>query len=517
MRLGTMPEGRPERTLAPYAEVWCRRFLRVNGQPWEFTGTQKDYLAWWYAIDREGRWLFEEGAFVAPKGAGKSPFAAAVGLFEMLGPCRFNGWDEQGRPKARPVAVPKVQVAAVSEKQGTQTLDDARGMLSDLAVRQYGLKLSQKLVRFRDPRRPGYFAPVASASASLEGEKPTAVLMDEVHHFTEHRNHKLAEVVKRNAAKVGGRALATSNAHTLGAGSYGEALLTRAEALADGLLYLACQAPPDTPLDDAEGLRAGLAEAYESAPWVDLDRIVRELASRAVTVEDFRRFYLSQVVAAEDGWIHPKDADRAAQPDHVVPEGALITLGFDGSVSRDATALIGCEVTTGHVFTLGVWECPDGPEARTWLVPRDEVDDAVNDAFERFDVCGFFADRYEWEDPINRWAEKYGSRLRVKAGHGHSVAFDMRNRTADFVRAAEATANAFELGEISHDGSRALVRHLKNARRRPTRFGIGMTKDRPHSPRKIDAAVTAVLAREARRVAIEKRIRPKGRRVARLK
>lgn len=516
MRVGTMPEGRPEHSLAPYAEAWCRRFLRIDGRPWEFTTTQRDYLAWWYAIDGKGAWLYQEGAFVAPKGAGKSPFAAAVGLFEMLGPCRFDGWDELGRPKAKPVPVPKVQVAAVSEKQGCQTLDDARGMLSDEAIRVYGLRLSQKLIRFRDPRRPGYFAPVASASASLEGEKPTAVLMDEVHHFTEPRNHKLAEVVKRNAAKVGGRALATSNAHTLGAGSYGEALLLRAEARSHGLLYLACQAPPQTPLDDVEGLRAGLAEAYEAAPWVDLDRLIRELASRAVTVADFRRFYLSQVVAAEDGWIHPQHADETARPDHVVPEGALIALGFDGSVSGDATALMGCELETGHVFTLGLWECPDGPEAKGWMVPREEVDEAVNEAFARFDVCAFLADRYEWEDPINRWAEKYRSRLRVKAGPGHSIAFDMRNRVADFVKAAEATASAFELGQITHDGDRTLVRHLKNARRRSTRFGIGMTKDRPTSPRKIDAAVSSVLAREGRRMAIERRVRPKGRAKARM-
>jgi len=47
-----------------------------------------------------------------------------------------------------------------------------------------------------------------------------------------------------------------------------------------------------------------------------------------------------------------------------------------------------------------------------------------------------------------------------------------------------------------------LTRHVLNARKRAVRSGDVITKDRHNSPRKIDAAVAATLAYEARADAI---------------
>jgi len=58
--------------------------------------------------------------------------------------------------------------------------------------------------------------------------------------------------------------------------------------------------------------------------------------------------------------------------------------------------------------------------------------------------------------------------------------------------------------ECSHDGSFALTRHMLNARRRATRSGIQIAKEFPESPRKIDAAVAAILAWAARLEAVAK-------------
>ncbi len=53
-------------------------------------------------------------------------------------------------------------------------------------------------------------------------------------------------------------------------------------------------------------------------------------------------------------------------------------------------------------------------------------------------------------------------------------------------------------GEVTHDGSAALTRHVLNARRRATRTGYLLYKAHPESPDKIDAAYAAIMAWKAR-------------------
>ncbi len=54
-------------------------------------------------------------------------------------------------------------------------------------------------------------------------------------------------------------------------------------------------------------------------------------------------------------------------------------------------------------------------------------------------------------------------------------------------------------GRLSHSGDEVLTRHVLNAQMREARGGgYWLTKDQPGSVHKIDAAVAAVLAYEAR-------------------
>jgi len=57
-------------------------------------------------------------------------------------------------------------------------------------------------------------------------------------------------------------------------------------------------------------------------------------------------------------------------------------------------------------------------------------------------------------------------------------------------------------GEMTHDGSTTLTRHVLAARMVASRSGVQIAKDHPTSERKIDAAVAAVLAWQARLDAI---------------
>jgi phage terminase large subunit-like protein len=66
------------------------------------------------------------------------------------------------------------------------------------------------------------------------------------------------------------------------------------------------------------------------------------------------------------------------------------------------------------------------------------------------------------------------------------------------VRAVEQFHSAVVDGDLTHDGSSALTRHVLNARRRVGRSGVTIAKEHPDSMRKVDAAIAAVLAWQAR-------------------
>ena len=121
-----LPVGMPNQygipTLGWGVLAWGEEFLAqpdgVNaGEPWQWTQTQARIVAWWYAVDGGGRWLYRRGQIVLPKGSGKSPLAAALCCCELGGEVVFDGFDAQGEAVGRPHPSPHVQLAAVSESQ----------------------------------------------------------------------------------------------------------------------------------------------------------------------------------------------------------------------------------------------------------------------------------------------------------------------------------------------------------------------------------------------------------------
>jgi len=58
----------------------------------------------------------------------------------------------------------------------------------------------------------------------------------------------------------------------------------------------------------------------------------------------------------------------------------MVTLGFDGSVREDSTALTACRISDGYLELLGCWQNPEGPAGDGWQVDRVAVDAAVHAA-----------------------------------------------------------------------------------------------------------------------------------------
>lgn len=516
-RLVTLPEGLPALTLGWQVAQWATTYLvQPNGaragQSWRPVDSQLRFWLWKYAVDEDGQWLYRRFVRRLSKGSGKSPFAGADAVVEFLGPVRLKDFDPKvpGGCVGKPVDMPWVQVVATAEDQTANTMRMVRAFLpkGSRVVQEYGLDVGKEKI-FKSPE--GTLEQKASSYTSAEGAESSFVVADETEHWKP-GNHgpDLYATLADNLAKSGARMLETCNAWVPGAESVAEmswdAWVSQEEGRARGrskILYDARIAPPETDMADERSLRSALEFVYGDCSWADLDAILERIWDPASSVSDSRRKYLNRPSVADDAWMDPAKWELL-KGGEVIEDGEPIVMFFDGSKSRDATALVGCSMLTGHVFVLGCYE-PDPSHDSDDEVSAEEVDGWVTAAFEKYRVCGFFADVKEWESFVKiSWPERFGRQLLVHAvpnGKEPSpIAWDMRSRSFDFGLAVELTEREIIDGEFTHDGDSRLHRHVANARRRPNRWGaVSIGKESANSPNKIDAAVCMIGARMVRR------------------
>lgn len=495
----------PRFSLAPQVFDWCQRYIRQpdgpdSGGEWVFTAEQKRFLWYLYAIDRTGRFLWSRAVLRRAKGWGKSPYMAAIALAELCGPVRFGGW-KGDNPIAVPVSVPHVQIAGISEKQTANTMSMVLAMIHESPIiDDYGL--DPGLTRIYTESK-GKLEPITASAQTAEGARPSFVVLDETHLWKEaDGGHKLAQVIRRNLGKSrdgAARSVETTNAHEMGLDSVAERSYNAWQAQVTGaargqsILYDSREAPPDMDLDNEGSLQRGLSFAYGDSVWVDLERIKEEIWDPGTPPSEARRFYGNQLVVAEDAWVTPQEWNRLETATTIDPEDEW-TAGFDGSKSDDWTALVICRVRDSYIMPVGIWN----PAQFGGTIPTAQVDFAVRKMFEQYDIVGFYADRAEFESYVDGWDQDFGDRLCVRSQPHHSVKFDMVGRKKETTEMVEAFHAAIVDGFLSHNGDKMLAAHVHNARRRPNSYGINIGKDATESPRKIDAAIAAVLARKAR-------------------
>ena len=525
-RLATLPEGLPELTLGYEALAWAAKYLRHPngiraGKAWQFTREQARFVLWFYALDDAGRWLFHHGARRLAKGSGKSPFAAVMALVELLAPVRFDHWDEKvpGGAVGKSVSMPWVQIAAVSLDQTENTMRMVRAMASPANApalhRDYSLDVGKTQI-FVQPE--GKLEVITSSAATAEGAESTFVIGDELEHWTpSNGGAELHATLLDNLSKSGSRMLETLNAWKPGINSAGESTFNDWVLQESGrskndskILYDARQAPHGTELGDAESLRSALEWVYADCPWSDVDAIIPRIWSPSARVDDSKRKYLNWPVASSDAWCDPQDWAQMARPDIEVSPGDAVVMFFDGSLSNDHTALIGCRVDDGHVFTIGVWQPQSVHADDKPMVDVQGVDDRVDFAFATWNVIGFFADVREWESFTKvAWPERYRDKLELwatsrGAQQPEPIAWDMRGKDFAFTTAAELAEAEIMQHMFTHDGNALLTEHVLNARRHEGRYGITVRKESRKSSKKIDACVCLIGARMVWRLAREK-------------
>jgi hypothetical protein len=481
------------------------------GYPWKFTKEQTRFILNWYAIDEAGRFKYRYGMFRRMKGHGKDPLAAVLCAIEFVGPCRFGGF-EDGRPVAISHPTAWVQVAAVSKDQTRNTMTLFPGLFSPETIQAHQIDVGKEIIYAEKGRRR--IEAVTSSPRALEGGRATFIIKNETHHWRQvDEGHEMSKVIARNAAKsrdASSRVLAISNAHAPGEDSDAEHDYEAWKKAEQGskpidMLYDSLEAP-ETDLNDPESIKRGIAAARGDSDWLDIDRLTAEIMDPRTTPAMARRFYLNQIVAEEDKPFDFKKWTALERKGYKVADGALIALGFDGSLTRDHTALVGQELQTGHLFVVGYWE-PE--EYRGELrIPFGEVDETLDAAFERWNVWRVHVDPFQWIDPIRRWQEKYSE----------DVVVDWpTNQRRKMAIACRHFRDAINTAQVSHAGDKRLTACVANAVKHMHEFedddGNQMwtiQKERQDSPLKIDGVVAAILANEARLTAIAEGVLNEG-------
>jgi hypothetical protein len=504
----------------------------LTGRPWRWTSGQKRFLVRWYEVRPDGRWRWRSGVKRGAKGTGKDPFCAAWLLCELLGPTQIDYVGDDGRPVGMRHLLPLVQVAANSEAQAKDVLRIANAMLGHEARSWYGIDAGETRTTVDGG---GRLEVLTASERSSEGDPATAIGLNESHHMTESSGgHRLAEVARRNVGKspasLQARLLEFTNAHQQGSDSVAERsfeawqMQVSGQAKRADILYDSIEAPPDTDIHDDESRTAGIRAAYSDAPWADHERLSDEALDTRMSLADTIRFYLNGLGAAEDAWIDPRKFDDLARSGWQVEDRERIALFLDCSKSSDATGLVGCRLSDGHVFVLGCWQKPHGKRGEGWLAPRGEVDAVVRETFQRFRVSWFGVDpspatddadeSLYWGPLILQWHQDFRRKVAVWAAGGektgNAVLYDMRlsspgglGRLREFTEAAMATQWAIdEDGTLTHDGHPMLRRHTHQAKARPNQFGTSLGKVTRDSSKLVDLAVCMVGARLGRRIAL---------------
>lgn len=484
-------------------------------QPLQLTAEQAKFILDYYRLDpTTGRRVVRRAVYSRAKGHGKSPLVGAIGAGEGLGPVVFDGWDANGRPVGRPwntVRTPRVQFAALNEDQTKNAFEPMLEMLREGPVMDYyDIDPMETFVAL--PK--GRIEFITAAALSKEGEKPVFAALDQTEGWVRSNGGKnLASVIRRNAGKIGGSTLETPNSYRPGTGSVSEETFAYAQAIEEGrartggLLVDHREAPASTDMSDDESLYQGLLVAYgdsarENGGWVDLRRIMDEIRDPATDPQDARQYYLNQVTHASDSWVSKPEIMAAVDLNKHPAPGDVITLGFDGSRGRnkgkaDATALVGMRVRDKHLFTIGVWEPREG-DPQDWTPNIAEVDAVVRETKEKFNVVGFYADPSGWTGQVAEWEALFASTLKVKASRDAPISAWPRGKDTRVADHVEMLRLALVSGEMTWDGSSALMRHMLNARRRALRRGgYLLYKQFPDSPDKIDAAYAGIMAYKA--------------------
>lgn len=441
-------------------DAFAREFLKVpKGQgakdPFRLRAWQLEIVKALYPMRGHRP---RQGLLSLPRGNGKTALAAVLGAYGLFAD------ETEGA---------QVLIVASDERQAGHVFRAVRRMI------ELEPRLSEQVQVYADriyvPHTDSELRTLPAEPGALQGWDPTVLIVDELHVV----DPRVWEAVTSASGK---RARSLTLAISTPADSPESVMWKLVEYGRSGqdpsFFFREYAAPDGCALDDEKAWKI-------ANPALDdfLFRDALRATMRTTREPAFRRYRLGQWTGQSESWLPWGSWEQCADATRVIADGERVVLAFDGSASGDSTALVGCTVGEHpHVFTVDVWS---NPGDRGWRVPREQVDQVVAASFARWDVVELAADPWGWRSEIETWAKRHGEKRVVEWN------------TAAAQRMAPATDRLYQsvmTQGMTHDGDSRLASHVANCVAKSTPMGDLIVKDKRGSPRKIDAAVAAVVA-----------------------
>lgn len=431
-------------------------------------------------------------------------------------PVRFDGYDPSapgGLAPGRAVLSPFIPLLAPTKDQ----LDDlAYGVAKEIAKEipdQLLFDVNNERIMINGEGE-SKILPVAASAGRLDGLKPTFQCIDEAHRMFSDRHHQAVQTMENNLKKRymdDPWQLSTTTAGDPSEPSVAKAQYDYGMKIHNGKIkdprtffYHRGTSDENAKFDTMGQRLKALKEASgeEAAQFRDLFSVAAEWDEDGVDKSYLERVWCNRWVQSS---MTAFDSDKfrdLGDKSLAIARGSAVTLGFDGAVSNDSTAIVMTEIETGIQNLVGLWERP--PDAAfQWRVPIGEVHDVMNMLMEDYNVVLFYGDPPYWQEAMSVWESKWGNKI---------IEWPTRNIN-NMYYAIRAYDEAIDRGDIAHDGNEDLIRHVASAGKNMLNQvdDEGKQKFRLTKisrDRKFDAAMAAILSWQARLDAIKQGIMP---------
>jgi phage terminase large subunit-like protein len=442
------------------------------GQALDLRPWQQELVKSVYARDADGGLRFRTVLVGMPRKNGKSALSsAAFGLYSLIAEGIDGG---------------EVYSVAAEKEQARIVFGEAKRMVETS-------ELAELCTLYRDAifvkATNSVYRVVSAEAYSKEGLNPSRVIMDELHAHKDRTLFDVFQLAMGNRGKLGQLiAITTAGQKTDMTGQdsiaynlyqYGKRVSTG--EVKDRSFFMAWwEADPEAD--------HRLESTWRTAnPGFD-DLVAKDDFASAVlrTPEpEFRTKRLNQWVSSMNAWLptgkwEQLDSDLKLDPDQPV------IVGFDGSFNGDCTVLAYVTVPTDdqvpHVGLIRVWE-KQPEDTDDWRVSTSEVEDEIIQFCQKYNVKEIACDPFRWQRTMEAMQDR-----------GLPIVEYPSSSPSRMVQASSKFYTAVTEGNLTHDGNPTLARHLTNAVIKIDRLGPRIVKEHRGSPRKIDAAVAAVMA-----------------------
>ena len=482
-----LARGRVEEPVADFVEAFGRitkdSVAGRAGSPLVLRDWQKLLLEHLFAWDDEG--LRNRISLVGmPRKNGKSALGAALGLYSLiLGP--------KGA---------EVYSVAAEKEQARIVFQDARRTIEASAELSAITKLYRDAIEL--PKFNSVYRVLSAESVTKEGLSPTTVIFDELHAQPDRElfdvfslamgaRGKLATMIAITTAGVrSDRHGKDSIAFNLY--QYGQRV-ARGEEFDDTFFMAWWESEGDHRLRETwDEANPGFGDLNAESDF--------ESAIRRTPEAEFRIKRCNQWVSSVETWL-PAGSWEECAGEVTLTEEDEIVLGFDGSYNGDASVIVGAVIPKVEgepvkVFLVKAWEKDLEHDPDDWRVDIGEVEQTVMDFCQKHTVREIACDPFRWQRSME-----------VLEGKGLPVV-SFPQSPQRMIKACARFYDAVAEKKLVHDGDPLLARHIGNTAVKLTPAGPHIKKENPNSPRKIDAAVAAILAHDRASGKIEEQVIP---------